>query len=62
MKVKVIKAGMSTYWYSHHIGETFEVEDQLESDGGYSLKQTEEDAKFGGFSFVADDAEVLKST
>ena len=37
MKVRIIKAGLDTYWYADKIGEVFEVGIGHESDVTYSL-------------------------
>lgn len=60
MKIKVVKSGMKSYWYSNHIGEIFDVYEKPDRDGDFELIQNEEDLKHGGFMFVRSDVEILE--
>lgn len=59
MKVKIINARHSVYWYAKHIGEVFEVEQKKNRHGEteYILLPTRPD---GDFFINADDCEVVE--
>jgi len=58
MKVKVIKAGLPTYWYANKIGEEFEVNKERY---GY-LPINSNNSKYGesGYFFHFEDVEIIK--
>ena len=39
MKVKIIKLKLSTMWYADKLGEVFEVNKYIDSEGMYKVKQ-----------------------
>jgi hypothetical protein len=59
MKVKVIKASSSDYWYADKIGEIFEVFPTLHHcGGGFSLKSSREGPRI----IKPEDCEIMKLT
>ena len=56
MKVKVIKAGLSSYWYAGKVGEVFEV---IENKNGSWDFQEANDREVKRY-FDKDDVEVIK--
>ena len=55
MKVKVIKAGLKSYWYADLIGKTFEVEPFKDESWGFKLVSD----WFQGSYFAKDDVEII---
>lgn len=37
IKVKILRAGLSTYWYANRIGEVFEVYNEFQFSSSYSI-------------------------
>jgi hypothetical protein len=54
MRVKILKANDSEYWYSNQIGKVFEVNEELEND--YRLY----DANGFGMTIAKDDCELYR--
>ena len=54
MKVKVLKASLSTYWYADHVGEVFEVKDT-----GYSYYLVTKHPEYKGWGLVKTDVEII---
>lgn len=54
MKIRIIKAGMDTYWYADKIGEVFDVLGQVD-EWGYAVDHG------GNGTYMVDyeDAEVI---
>ncbi len=57
MKVKVIKAGLKSYWYADKVGDTFEVESHKEGNGTWNYKLISEN--LWGSYFDKDDVELI---
>ena len=59
MKVKVVKCSNSTYWYSEHVGEEFEVKEAVPHPmNGYSVYYLADDPSW--FIRVID-SEIIKT-
>lgn len=58
MKVKVIKAGLSSYWYADRVGQVFEVDpytNQYQPQFGYKVLESSD-----GSCFNKDDVEIIE--
>ena len=55
VKIKVLAASKSTYWYVSLVGKTIEVEKQIWDDGSVSYKSLKEEASY----FFGEDIEEI---
>jgi len=62
-RVKVISAGMPSYWYANHIGREFFVTNQIDSDwnDNYKVIPVGVDSNFVGCYIKKSDAEIIES-
>jgi hypothetical protein len=56
MRVKIVRAKYDTFWYAEHIGESFEVEEEVDGDSYKVI-----DDEVGIVSFInKEDCEIIK--
>ena len=61
-RVKVINAGMPSYWYARHIGEEFFVKNQIDSDwnDNYQVIPVGVDSDYGMCYIEKGDVEIIE--
>ncbi len=62
-RVKVISAGMPSYWYARHIGEEFFVKNQIDSDwnDNYKVIPVGVDSNYGLCYIEKGDVEIIEA-
>jgi len=62
-RVKIISAGMQTYWYANNIGEEFFVTNKIDSDwnDNYKVIPVGVDSDYGMCYIEKSDVEIIES-